>query len=87
MVMEKVLKSVWLGMVLGFVLGFLAVWQEARLGGAGLGAVVLGVAISYITGLLLNAFAFVMGGGFALKRTLAWLASGIAGSALTCWIF
>lgn len=85
--MEKVLKSVWLGVILGFVLSFLAVWQEAHLDGTGLEALVLGVVISYIVGLLANLFALVMGGGFELKRTLIWLVSGIVGSVLACIIF
>lgn len=85
--MGKVLKSVWLGIVLGFVLSFLAVWQEAHLDGTGFEAVVLGVTISYIVGLLANLFALVMGSGFEAKRTLVWLISGIIGSILACVIF
>lgn len=85
--MERILKSAWLGVILGFVLSFLAVWQEAHLDGTGFEAVVLGVVISYIVGLLANAFVLVMGGGFKLKRTLVWLISGIIGSVIACVIF
>lgn len=83
--MEKILKSWRLGLVLGLVLSFLAVWQERRLGSGVLGASVLGVAIAYIVGVVANVFAYVMGGGFAWKRTLPWLASGVVGM-IVAWL-
>lgn len=85
--MEKILKSVWLGLVLGLLLGFLAVWQEVHLGSARLSASVMGVAVAYFVGVIANLFAYVMGGGFAWKRTLSWLVGGAIGVALVLLVY